>query len=143
MTLQETQSAKEKVLKFVRDANPSTMELKFGCRVLSKKSRNKKESQVTWIGEWSVMLGKQERNFPSIATRYEILGSDMGLENLLIALEKNIDVSGMHPESQGMAEHDRKMEIWQDIADRYDLSENLHNQDPNFYIKLLPLLSNE
>ena len=152
-----TQDAKSKVLKFVRDANPSNLELKFGCRVVIKQEDvcdwNKGRRLIYSVTLDNAGDGEHVCDFmTTLNKRYdvsdikEILGSYMGLQELLIALEKNIDVSGMHPESQGMAAHDRKIEIWQDIADGYDLSENLHNQDkkdPNFYLKLLPLLSNE
>ena len=136
-----TQDAKAKVLSFVRERNPETMELKFGC----KYSYN--GSVDTYIG--GDMSPPSQFITNEDYPEYNIIGCDMGLQELLIAITKQ-DENKMIGDTtiiEFLVQYDGI--VWMESSYgncNYDLSENLHNQDkkdPNFYLKLLPLLSNE
>ncbi len=115
MTKDSTPSAKEQVLAWVRSKNPQTMDTCSGCNFY-----------------W---------RFCSCNTME--LGSDMGLQELLIALEAlfteaaqagkdtivRCDVNTMGRITFGAY---RTM--------RYDLTKNLHNQPEDFYSHILPLI---
>ena len=105
--------AKEQVLAWVRSKNPQTMEHKFGKNTYS---------YCNHCGK-----GYEEK----------CTGSDMGLQELLIALgEEFYGIGG---------EYDDKTFRFYGISDRqnrqvfvyFDLTKNLHNQTEEFYQSLL------
>lgn len=82
------------------------------------------EAISVWCDEWHVERTWGGEDLEE-SDGYEILGSDMGLQELLIAL-KTRDIS---IESCGAL-----------MDSIYDLTKNLHNQDDSFYEALLPLI---
>lgn len=134
-------TAKDRVLAFVRSKNPQTMELKFGCAI----DRGLTQGQEYIAGifndrvsigirghdGWSYLPFEVPKNeFDS--GKWRILGSDMGLQELLIAVRTLgmflIDVHGSIGR-YGMGE-----------LTKYDLTKNLHEQSDEFYASILPLL---
>jgi hypothetical protein len=83
----------------------------------------------------------RSKNPQTMDKDFEILGSDMGLQELLIAWIAKVDEQ-YHPHSP--KERDHKYQ-WgsHKILGQFDLTENLHNQSEDFYENILSLISND
>lgn len=141
-----TLSAKDQVITWVRSKNPQTMELKFGCEVQTI-------SESGFINYSTVIqCDTDKRGKPKyllynneIGARWcpkqvinEILGSPLGLQELLIALgDPAYEVHG----DGWIVERD----AYGDPTSyaQFDFTQNLHNQPDSFYESLLPLLPND
>lgn len=179
MTPTPTLSAKERVLAFVRAANPATMELKDGCKILvpSRCCANHAFDETlpendmslctvmmydsggrldtadgtdyegptitVWCDDWGIARSWGEHGWDDEdceLPKYQILGSDMGLQELLIALNANQQITiKLHNDGQGIL-----IMLWEGNLVKHCavflLSQNLHNQPEFFYGSLLPLL---
>lgn len=137
------EQAKEKVLQFVRAANPHTLELKFGCKILVHWKRRDEvmiyKDTIETLEPQEGMLRTSGCDCCSTALsneEYKILGSDMGLQELLIAfMQKDILLL---VDTFGSIRNDIHEQLtWMNF------SENLHNQPDQFYLDLLPLITND
>lgn len=173
-----TQSAKELVLQFVREKNPQTMELKFGCvlrgtsgieflflgcerwrghdkinywkaaytlreypfeRLNSKAI--KEPNMQTGMDEYTRDMLDSMNSSSNVCINgssndYKIIGSDMGLQELLIALdieEYKVRADGWIVRGDGYGDYTSYA--------LYDLTKNLHNQSDEFFTSLLPLIN--
>lgn len=143
MTTNPTPSAKELVLQFVREKNPQTMELKFGCEIMITGC----EYIFDFICEENnkYILKTQDDSYAIIRKPFstKILGSDMGLQELLNAL----CLLGAHSIIGDWKTHGTINGILAfysgdgDALFKYDLTQNLHNQPDEFYTSLLPLIN--
>lgn len=151
MTNHPTPSAKEQVLAWVRSKNPQTLELKMGCEVETI-------SEAGFLNYSIVLQVREDKRGKAqyflfndeIGARWcpkrvihEILGSDMGLQELVIAIGRK---------ARPFLRDDKFMRLgleWFVVTHisceyRYecffDLTKNLHNQEPEFYEALLPLI---
>lgn len=134
MSSTPTASAKERVLAWVREKNPQTMEIGIGVRCRIKNSHFSTKTHEILIGdryvyydtEFVIDSDMNRDNEDPYCIIVEILGTDMGLQELLIAIREGIEDNG--------AVQDRI------IYGMFDLTQNLHNQAEEFYESLLPLL---
>lgn len=139
-------SAKDKVLAWVRSNNPATMEAKLGCYFLIKEENGWREHIQKWDDEWVGCADKQGKfNFQLRGVEsYEqnkivecSIGSDMGLQELLIAL-KNDQSKPILVSDSGY------FWTWQKDELKYlfdfDLTQNLHNQSQEFYEEIAKLI---
>ena len=160
-----TASAKEQVLAWVRSKNPQTMKLKFGCKfrwnydtymvncggncfprqhILAFSctgdshywADNPSDAQKETRKYFSQSQEWLEENKEYI----EILGSDMGLQELLIAL-KDIPLNiGMYTTGRLRISNISCIHGAGNETCVFDLTKNLHNQDDSFYEALLPII---
>lgn len=164
MTNQPTPSAKEQVLAWVRERNPQTMELKDGCVVRYVYPHGQITMEGVFIGKsghygnselWGLRVQNCVMPIPNknhFEKSAQILGSDMGLQELLIAFMsihgKNKVHVGWHLNCPfGAKDFFEGMFVFHiqhengSVNLAFDLTKNLHNQEPEFYEALLPLLS--
>lgn len=136
MNTTPTPSAKDRVLAWVREKNPQTMELKFGCRVHRYGVHDETLLVVRrgGIGKDKIRKWWCNNGYDYRRDEIVILGSDMGLQELLIALCDN------NPHISIMSDQFCYIEYQPESEVEYDLTQNLHNQSPEFYEALLPLL---
>ena len=147
MTNSEKASAKDTLLAWVRSKNPQTMEPKELCRYA-----------------WSNLDGAAGGGFIQSAEHWDaiqshpkidevtILGSDMGLQELLIAFKSihgKQTYFGVHTNHPFGCEqfHDGKLvfHVQSNFSPYshnlpFDLTKNLHSQSDEFYEALLPLI---
>lgn len=166
-------SAKDKVLAWVRSKNPQTMELKKGCKCVFRELYGEKATWDGYIGyeerqderikktQEKVILefweyGNDEHG--SFSTHYEIveiLGSDMGLQELMIAFKSIHGMKayiGVHSNfpfgNKDFHEGLLVLHIQSSVSPYshnigFDLSKNLHQQPDEFYEAILPLISHD
>lgn len=163
---------KEQVLAFVRAKNPQTMELKFGCKLsFDIQVPVDNWETLTWRIVEMCRDNSEEGEFNNVAVvedyggegyakdmvvleisqeeleEYEIIGSDMGLQELLIAANSVKKHHGTVEYREDGAwfffyEHDPDLFISRlECCAWIDLTKDLHNQSDDFYSSLLPLLS--
>ena len=130
MSHESTPSAKSRVLEWVRSKNPQTMEPKELCRY-----------------EWSNLDGaagggfiQSKKHWDAIQSHpkideVKILGSDMGLQEFVIALRGTGALLKMNGELFQSSQRIKPLCT-------YDLTKNLHEQSDDFYEALLPLIPN-
>lgn len=141
---------KDRVLAWVRSKNPHTMELDFGCMI-----EDARGSKRVLCERYEHVKGDLYRSVarPNCLVQIcEILGSDMGLQELLIAmktLHPKPAYFGVHINHPFGCEsfHEGNLVIHVQATFSpfsfnipFDLTKNLHNQSPEFYESLLPLL---
>lgn len=182
MSTTTTTSAKNRVLAWVRERNPQTMELKFGCmfqfksgfvtpsdgEVLPDKYCNRpfflmshnirddnpwqtsdiKTTVLTFCDLSSFTSAISLKVGTEIPMSYflvnlDILGSDMGLEHLMKALQ-------LHPCTDTKLVDDGRLTVTEypprcqtagiSVITHFDFDKNLHSQAPEFYESLLSLI---
>lgn len=147
MTKNETQSAKDQVLAWVRSKNPQTMELKFGCRILVHRQRG--DEEMIYKGDQEML----QKNIDELRTdgcdccsdsfdmgQCEILGSDMGLQELLIAL-KGVPLNlGMYKTGRLRISNNSCFYGSGNETFVFELTKNLHNQSQEFYEEIAKLI---
>lgn len=153
MNTSPASQAKQRVLDWVRAKNPKTMELKFGCKISYTEGGHtkvftfiKKTKFSYYIfgysGNKTNQIIKRDRRI--CEERYVILGSDMGLQELMIALHtisvlnNGIVFAEILDDGRGSLWNDSNKML---ASFHYDLTKNLHEQSPEFYESLLPLIS--
>lgn len=138
MSTTTSPSAKNRVLAWVRSKNPQTMELKFGCKVLVEGEermfvRRRNSDCIIALGDAVTQCYRE----------FTILGSDMGLQELLIALEgtDHMDATCERmSDVQGWGSGALVIDVLGYVYDIYDLTKNLHDQAPEFYEAILPIV---
>lgn len=148
MTTPESSSAKQRVLEWVRSKNPDSMELKFGCRVRSKQFNTNyvishaTEDAVAYAPQYIENDFRWDSRDHYRNGEFEILGSDMGLQEMLIALQTLPNIA------DGCGVMKNGMMIIEDLdhgqIERhrilFDFTKNLHSQKPEFYESISPLI---
>lgn len=133
MPTESTASAKEKVLKWVREKNPQTMEYSHTFKV--RISNLDGLDRIVTVANEGTM--DQIRSNPKIDD-VEILGSDMGLQELLIAF--GVDDYKLRAIKEGWVRIYKEDAALRDHTVDFDLTKDLHEQSPDFYQSLLPLI---
>lgn len=155
LVMSEQATAKEQVLAWVRSKNPDSMELKFGCKVcfqdgnICNYCRSMMGNRRRGRSEISTILccenGGTSPDYDVFENEYEILGSDMHLNDLLIALRHRRSAGEygcLCDELIGIERDETCCCSYEDSPMKYDLTKDLHSQKPEFYEALLPLLTN-
>lgn len=149
MTNQPTPTAKQQVLDWVRSKNPQTLELKEGC-VIKCGIDHRDPCLVThvWRPDDDSLAaycycvedcGTEIRMIEDPEDTVEILGSDMGLQELLIAIGLS-HLSDSFCCSDGGWIYEKDQYGDPTYYGQFDLTKNLHNQTEEFYTAILPLI---
>lgn len=144
MTTNQQPTAKEQVLAWVRERNPQTMELKFGCRVeviAGEELEIGSCFMVCMVEHGEITYVRDGMGKRYAARHLKILGSDMGIRELLRALNNLKD--GCYAISSCGWIYSRKSLLDQYIPATdipFDLTKNLHEQSDEFYQAILTLL---
>lgn len=157
---------KQKILDWVRSKNPQTMELKKGCLfeenfdlwvINCERCENERIFAYSCTGDkhdfacaenntddnrWRYKYNSFSRKYLESSEYVKIIGSDMGLQELLIAVQslplpkhlivhRNGDILLFE---SGYLDEDK-------ILCKFDLTKNLHQQSEEFYQAILPLIN--
>jgi hypothetical protein len=139
MNTSPSPSAKEQVLDWVRNKNPQTLELKFGCKIRYGGITETIVHSINPNGEVQTDKFTGWLLVSKIKQDYRILGSDMGLQEFCRALTySGFYYSMNHNFKFTIRKHPTVGSI--EFVE-YDDEQDLHNQSEEFYQAVLPLIN--
>ncbi len=141
---------KAEVLEAVRKAVPESMELKFGCRVIYERRKytliDKPMNMMSVQGVRATSETNRGHAFLHVESIDKIIGGDLGLQDVLIALDKSYPERYAYQATLGMILFMDKPKIplnkrdYTRTALYYNLTKDFHHQSEEFYSFLHKIL---